>query len=76
MARVAVRDDGPGIAPADLERIFERFFRVDQARTRRDGGAGLGLAIARWIAEAHDGRIEVRSALGQGSAFTLVLPIL
>jgi len=76
MARVAIRDSGTGIAPADLERIFERFFRVDQARTRRDGGAGLGLAIARWIAEAHDGRIEVRSALGQGSAFTLVLPIL
>jgi len=76
MARVAVRDSGPGIAPADLERIFDRFFRVDQARTRRDGGAGLGLAIARWIAEAHDGHIEVRSALGQGSTFTLVLPIL
>jgi signal transduction histidine kinase len=74
-ARLAVRDTGPGIAPADLARIFERFYRLDRARSRRSGGAGLGLAIARWIAEAHGGRIEVQSTVGQGSTFTVVLPL-
>jgi len=73
--RLSVRDTGPGIPAADLERIFERFYRLDQARTRRGGGAGLGLAIARWIAEAHGGRIAVESAVGQSSVFTLVLPL-
>jgi signal transduction histidine kinase len=74
-ARFSVRDTGPGIAAADLERIFERFYRLDQARTRRGGGAGLGLAIARWIAEAHGGHIAVESTVGRGSVFTLVLPL-
>jgi len=74
-ARLSVRDTGPGIPAADLERIFERFYRLDQARTRRSGGAGLGLAIARWIAEAHGGHIAVESAVGRGSVFTLVLPL-
>jgi len=74
-ARLSVRDTGPGIPAADLERIFERFYRLDEARTRRSGGAGLGLAIARWIAEAHGGHIAVESAVGQGSVFTLVLPL-
>jgi len=74
-ARLAVRDTGPGIAPADLTRIFERFYRPDRARARRSGGAGLGLAIARWIAEAHGGRIDVDSIVGQGSTFTVVLPL-
>ncbi len=74
-ARLSVRDSGPGIAAEDLERIFERFYRVDRARSRHTGGGGLGLAIARWIAEAHGGRIEVDSALGRGSAFTLVVPL-
>jgi len=73
-ARLSVRDTGPGIAAEDLERIFERFYRLDEARTRRSGGAGLGLAIARWIAEAHGGHIAVESVVGRGSVFTLVLP--
>src|ERR671935_47896 len=72
-ARLAVQDTGPGIAPADLARIFERFYRLDRARSRRSGGAGLGLAIARWIAEAHGGRIEGESTVGQGSTFTVVM---
>lgn len=75
-ARLSVRDTGPGIAPEELQRIFERFYRPDRARSRRDGGAGLGLAIARWIAEVHGGRIEVESSLGHGSTFALVLPLL
>jgi heavy metal sensor kinase len=75
MARLAVRDNGPGIAPEELTHIFERFYRPDHARSRRTGGAGLGLAIASWIAEAHDGRVEVESRVGHGTTFTLVLPI-
>jgi heavy metal sensor kinase len=74
-ARLAVHDTGIGIAPGELSHIFERFYRLDQARSRHSGGAGLGLAIARWIAEAHGGRIEAESAVGQGSTFTVVLPL-
>lgn len=74
-ARLAVRDSGPGIAPHEQERIFERFYRPDQSRSRRGGGAGLGLAIARWIAEAHDGSISVESLVGRGSTFTVMLPL-
>jgi len=74
-ARLSVRDTGAGIAPDDLARIFERFYRPDRARTRAGGGAGLGLAIARWIVAAHDGHIAVESAVGVGSAFTIVLPL-
>jgi signal transduction histidine kinase len=72
-ARLAVQDTGPGIAPEELTHIFERFYRLDRARTRRSSGAGLGLAIAHWIAEAHGGRIEVQSTVGRGSTFTVVL---
>ncbi|MFH1086651.1 MAG: ATP-binding protein [Chloroflexota bacterium] len=72
---VSVQDDGPGIAPADLERVFERFYRVDPARAHREAGTGLGLAIARQLAEAHGGTLNVESALGQGSTFTLRLPV-
>jgi hypothetical protein len=64
-----------GIAPADLTRLFERCYRLDRASARRSGGAGLGLAIARWIAEAHGGRIEVESTVGQGSTFMVVLSL-
>lgn len=72
--RVAVRDDGPGIAPEHRERVFDRFFRVDRDRGRAPGGAGLGLALARWAAEAHEGRIELQSEVGAGTTFRLVLP--
>jgi signal transduction histidine kinase len=75
MAALSVRDTGPGIAPDDLPRIFERFYRADHARSGEAGGTGLGLAISRVIAEAHGGRIEVESTLGQGSTFTVRVPI-
>src|SRR5919201_4766333 len=75
-ARLVVQDTGPGIPPAEVARIFERFYRLDRARSRRSGGGGVGLAIARWIAEAHGRPIEVQSTVGQGSTFTVVLPLL
>jgi two-component system sensor histidine kinase SenX3 len=71
---VAVRDAGIGIPSRDLERIFERFYRVDQARSRATGGTGLGLAIVRHVASAHGGDITVESLEGQGSTFRFVLP--
>jgi len=72
---VAVRDDGVGIAPADRELVFERFFRVS-GLDRPPGGSGIGLTVARGIARAHDGDIRVTSpGVGQGSTFTLVLPL-
>lgn len=69
-----VTDTGIGIPQSDLERIFERFYRVDAARSREAGGTGLGLAIARHIVEAHGGRIWVESAVGQGSRFHFRIP--
>ena len=69
-----VSDTGIGIPESDLERIFERFYRVDAARSREAGGTGLGLAIARHIVEAHGGRIWVESAIGQGSRFHFSIP--
>jgi signal transduction histidine kinase len=71
---VSVTDTGPGIAPEHVRRIFDRFFRIDQSRSRDLGGTGLGLAIARLLAELQDGRIEVDSTVGRGSRFTLWLP--
>jgi two-component system phosphate regulon sensor histidine kinase PhoR len=71
---LSVSDRGPGIAPAHLERIFERFYRVDRGRSREVGGTGLGLAIVKHIAQAHGGRVELASVEGQGSTFTIVLP--
>jgi len=74
-AVITVRDTGVGISPEEQSRIFERFYRTDKARNRESGGAGLGLAIARWIAEQHRGSITVTSADGVGSAFVIQLPI-
>jgi heavy metal sensor kinase len=70
---VSVADTGCGIPPEDLPHIFERFYRADRSRAR-PGGAGLGLSIAKWVAEAHGGELEVESELGQGTVFTLYLP--
>jgi heavy metal sensor kinase len=69
-----VVDQGPGIPEADRARVFERFYRADAARSRDDGGVGLGLAIALWAVQAHGGRIEVASGDGEGSRFRIVLP--
>ncbi|WP_328873877.1 HAMP domain-containing histidine kinase [Streptomyces sp. NBC_00287] len=74
-AVVQVADDGDGVAEADRERIFERFVRLDEARSRDDGGAGLGLAIARDVAERHGGTLTVREAPTGGALFELRLPI-
>ena len=71
---IAVRDTGMGIAPEHLERIFDRLYRVDEARDRATGGFGLGLAIARRAAQSLNGRIEVASTPGEGSEFRLLLP--
>ncbi len=68
---IEVEDNGPGIPEADRERIFERFYRVDKARSRETGGAGLGLAIVKHLVELHGGQISVESAPGRGSKFTL-----
>ncbi len=72
--KIEVKDEGIGIAPADLTRIFERFYRVDKSRSRELGGTGLGLSITKHLIERHGGRIEVESALNQGTTFTLILP--
>jgi signal transduction histidine kinase len=74
-ASIRVEDTGIGVPPEDQERIFQRFYRSAEARSRGDGGAGLGLCIARSIAEAHGGRIQVESTTGRGSTFTVLLPI-
>lgn len=77
MVRVWVRDTGPGIPEEDLPHVFERFYRADKSRTRQKqaGGFGLGLSIAYWIVKNHDGRIEVASQLGEGTIFTVWLPL-
>ncbi len=73
-ARVEVEDTGVGIVAADRERIFERFYRVDRARSRSEGGAGLGLSIVRWVVAAHGGRLDVQSEPGRGTTFAILLP--
>jgi heavy metal sensor kinase len=74
-AVLTVADQGPGIAPAHRERIFDRFFRLDDARSRDRGGTGLGLAIARWAVEVNGGLISVEPAATRGSIFRIVLPV-
>jgi two-component system, OmpR family, sensor histidine kinase SenX3 len=74
LVEIAVADEGIGIAPRDLDRIFERFYRADQARSRVTGGTGLGLAIVRHIAVNHGGRVDVTSTVGKGSTFIFRLP--
>jgi len=71
---VRVRDDGPGIAPEHLPRLFERFYRVDTARSRDLGGTGLGLSIVRHLADGMGARVGVESRVGAGSCFTVTLP--
>ena len=71
---IEVADDGPGIPSASLSRIFERFYRVDTARSRSTGGTGLGLAIVKHVAEQHGGSVDAESVLGEGATFRLVLP--
>jgi two-component system sensor histidine kinase SenX3 len=73
---LSVRDTGVGIPARDLPRVFERFYRVDRARSRETGGTGLGLSIVRHVAENHGGSVEVTSELGTGSTFTVRLPAL
>jgi signal transduction histidine kinase len=75
MASIEVEDSGIGISPEETARIFERFYRVDRARSRDVGGTGLGLAIVKHIAQAHSGTVSVHSQLGKGTTFTVQIPL-
>jgi heavy metal sensor kinase len=74
-AQISVRDSGIGIAQGDIKNIFDRFYRADRVRSKKTGGAGLGLAIARWITDLHGGVIAVESTPGAGSTFRVSLPV-
>jgi two-component system OmpR family sensor kinase len=75
-ARIEVEDAGPGMPPEEAERVFERFYRADQSRSRASGGVGLGLSIVAAVAEAHGGEVSARSEPGKGSTFRITLPLL
>ena len=75
-AVLRIEDTGEGIPTRDVERVFERFYRVDNARSRATGGTGLGLAIVTHVVESHGGIVGVESELGAGSTFTVRLPVL
>jgi two-component system OmpR family sensor kinase len=72
--RMELFDNGPGIPAEALPHLFERFYRVDGARSTRGAGSGLGLAIVNWIVQQHDGSLEVTSQVGEGTVFTVLLP--
>jgi two-component system, OmpR family, sensor kinase len=72
---ISIEDSGIGIPAESLDKIFDRFYRVDEARSRAQGGSGLGLSIAKWIAEAHHGSVSVQSTPGKGSCFTVHLSL-
>jgi two-component system phosphate regulon sensor histidine kinase PhoR len=74
-ARIAIRDFGPGIAPEHLPRLTERFYRVDVADSRSQGGTGLGLSLVKHVLNRHGGRVSIESVLGQGATFTMHLPL-
>jgi two-component system phosphate regulon sensor histidine kinase PhoR len=74
-ARIVVRDYGPGIAPEHLPRLTERFYRVDVADSRAQGGTGLGLALVKHVLNRHGGRLSIASVPGQGATFTMHLPL-
>ena len=69
-----VEDSGPGIPQDQLPRVFDRFYRVEEGRSRESGGTGLGLSIARWSVEIHGGRVRVKSEPGKGCVFSVILP--
>ena len=71
---MTVRDDGPGIPARHIPRLTERFYRVDESRSRETGGTGLGLAIVKHVLERHDAQLHIESEIGEGSRFSIILP--
>jgi signal transduction histidine kinase len=74
-ALIEVQDSGPGIPPEHADKVFQRFYRVDRARSRSEGGAGLGLSIVKWAVEAHGGSVQLRQDSGSGCLFAIWLPL-